>query len=240
MGKIMKLKPVFVKTKNVRNFESMMDGLAMGDGEGRLGMVFGQAGRGKTRTTQWYAANNASVYLRITTIMRGSELELLSNLCRELGNLSPGRRKGPCFTEIIDNLLTTPRAVFVDELEKLPAFFLDLVRDISDLSMCPFILVGEEELVAYMKRNRRVWSRTFQQMEFAPIGVADIIGYAKEAAGLSLSPETAGIFHASSAGDFRLVKRDLLSLMQIATGKGSTEITADMARMAVKTGMRGE
>ena len=240
MAKMMKLKPTFVKTKNVRNFEAMMDGLSMSEGEGRLGMVFGQAGRGKTRTTQWWSANNAAVYMRITTIMRGSELEFLASLCRELGNLAPPRRKGTCFTEIIDNLLDTPRPVFLDELEKLPGFFLDLVRDISDLSMCPFILVGEEELTAYMRRNRRVWSRTFQQMEFAPIGVADIIGYAKEAAALSLSPDTAGVFHAASGGDFRLVKRDLLSLMQIAAGKGSDDITVDMAQMAVKSGVRGE
>jgi hypothetical protein len=240
MAKMMKLKPTFVKTKNVRNFESMMEGLALGDGEGRLGMVFGQAGRGKTRTTQWWAANNAAVYMRITTIMRGSELEFLASMCRELGNLAPPKRKGSCFTEIIDNLLSTPRPVFMDELEKLPGFFLDLVRDISDLAMCPFIMVGEEELTAYMKRNRRVWSRTFQQMEFLPIGVADIIGFAKEAANITLTTDTAAVLHAASAGDFRLVKRDLLSLMQIAAGKGTTDITVDMAKMAVKSGVRGE
>lgn len=235
----MKLKPTFVKTKNVRNFENLMDGLALGEGEGRLAMVYGQAGRGKTRTTQWYAANNAGVYLRITTIMRGSELEFLQALCRELGDLTPPRRKGGCFTEIIDALIEAPRPVFCDELEKLPAAFADLVRDISDLAMCPFVLVGEEELVAYMRRNRRVWSRTFQQMEFAPIGAADIIGYAGEAAGLKLTPEQATIFHQASAGDFRLVKRDLLTLMQIASGKGTAEVTDDMARQAVKSGLQG-
>ncbi len=235
----MKLKPTFVKTKNVRNFESMMDGLALGEGEGRLAMVYGQAGRGKTRTTQWWAAHHGAVYLRITTIMRGSELEFLQALCRELGDLTPPKRKGACFTAIIDSLMDTPRPVFCDELEKLPAPFADLVRDISDLSMSPFVLIGEEELVAYMRRNRRVWSRTFQQMEFAPIGAADIIGYAGEAAGLKLSPEQASILHQASAGDFRIIKRDLLSLMQIASGKNTDQVTDDMARQAVKSGLQG-
>lgn len=239
MGTKLRLKPTFVKTKNVRNFEAMMDGLALGDGEGRLAMIFGQAGRGKTRTTQWWAANNGAVYMRITSIMRGSELEFLRALCKELGDLTPPARKGACFTEIIDILIDRPRPVFCDELEKLPGSFLDLVRDISDLAMVPFVLVGEEELVAYMRRNRRVWSRTFQQMEFQPIGVADIIGYAKEAAGLVLSPEVAGVLHHASAGDFRLVKRDLLSLMQIAQGKGTQDVTREMAHTAVKSGLTG-
>ncbi len=56
MTKKIRLKPEFVKTKNVRNFEVMMANLAISEGEGRLGMVYSQAGRGKTRTCQVYAA----------------------------------------------------------------------------------------------------------------------------------------------------------------------------------------
>ena len=41
--KQIKVKPTFVRTKNVRNFEVLMDGLALGEGEGRLGLVYGQA-----------------------------------------------------------------------------------------------------------------------------------------------------------------------------------------------------
>lgn len=41
----MKLKPSFVKTRNVRNFEVLMNGLDLAAGEGRFGLVYGQADR---------------------------------------------------------------------------------------------------------------------------------------------------------------------------------------------------
>jgi DNA transposition AAA+ family ATPase len=233
------LTPVFVKTANVRNFTVLMDALSMAAGEGRLGLVYGRAGRGKTRTAQWYAANNEAVYLRAVTCWATSELAFMQGLARELGIINPPHRKGPCFAEVVDALLTNPRPVFVDEIEKLSARFLDLVRDLSDISTAPFILVGEEELVPAMKRNRRVWSRTYQQIEFKPVGIADLVAYAGSAASLKLSGPVAEIFHKASGGDFRLIRRDILSLVQIANAKGTTEVDPDMARTAVTYGLAG-
>lgn len=232
-------KPTFVKTKNVRNFEVMMDALALGAGEGRLGLVYGRAGRGKTRTSQWYTAHNGCVYLRMATVWHSSELYFLKALCREVGILTPPARKGPCYDAVVDILAADPRPVFLDEPEKMTRRFLDVVRDISDESAAPFVLIGEEELVSYMKLNRRIWSRTFQQIEFQPIGNADIVSYASQATGLKLTPETAGIFHGASGGDFRLVRRDIISLVQIASAKQTSEITVEMAKMAVKAGLKG-
>lgn len=239
MKKGITVKPVFIQTRNVRNFQVMMDGLGLGEGEGRLGIVYGRAGRGKTRTSQWYQAHNGCIYLRVATVWRTSELEFLKALCVELGLTSPPSRKGACFTEIVDILLAEPRPVFIDELEKLPRVFLDLVRDISDISTAPFILIGEEEILPYVRRNRRVWSRTFQQLEFMPISESDIVYYTSESTGLEITAGAASIIHRASDGDFRLVRRNLLSLVQIANSKGAEELTEDMAKIAVKTGLTG-
>lgn len=237
MNKEIKVKPVFVKTKNVRNLEVMMDGLAMAAGEGRLGLVFGRAGRGKTRSCQTWYGHNGGVFMRAMTIWRTSELEFLKELCRQLGIKVPPKRKGPAFIEALERLSSDPRPVFIDEIEKLPGTFLDVIRDLSDLSLAPFILVGEEELVYAMKRNRRVWSRTYQQLEFEPISISDVIGYAKAASGLAITPGVASILHRSSEGDFRIVRRDMLALVQIANAKNTEAITEDMAKIAVKTGL---
>lgn len=237
--KQLSIKPVFVKTRNVRGFEVMMDGLELGAGEGRLGLVYGRAGRGKTRTSQWYASHNECIYLRVATVWRSSELEFLRALCRELGVLEPPHRKGPCFAEIIERLLPRPRPVFIDELEKLPRYFMDVVRDISDMAAAPVILIGEEELVPCMRRNRRVWSRTFRQLEFAPIGIADILVYVREAAGVNLSTEAAGIFHQAAGGDFRIIKRDLLTAVQFANARGADGVDPDTAKEAVRAGLNG-
>lgn len=240
MEKRIQLKPVFVKTKNVRNFEVMMDSLMQAD-EGCLGMVHGQAGRGKTRTSQWFAANNDCIYLRIATIWRTSELGFLAALCRELGILSPPRDKVRCFIAVVDQLNNNFKPIFLDEIEKLPRTFLDIIRDLSDLGATPFILIGENELKSLMIQNERVWSRTFQQLEFSPVAISDIIVFAKEAAGMNLTPDVATILHTgSSKGDFRLVKRDLIELIKITAAKGATDPDADMAKMAIRAGLRGK
>jgi DNA transposition AAA+ family ATPase len=237
---MIEIKPVFIeKTKNVRNFSVMMDGLALGRGEGRLGMVYGRAGRGKTRTSQWYHAHHGGVFLRMQTIWRTSELEFLRALCRELGILSAPGRKGPAFMSAVDALIADPKPVFLDEVEKLPRYFLDVIRDLSDLSTAPVILVGEEELVSYMRVNRRVWSRTYQAIEFLPISKPDISAYIREASGLPVDNHVADVFHAASCGDFRIVRRGLLALAQIANAKQTDQITVDMAQVAVKTGLAG-
>jgi len=238
---MIELKPVFVeKTKNVRNFTVMMDALALGKGEGRMGLVYSQAGRGKTRTADWYHAHNGGVFLRMLTVWRTSELEFLRTLCRELGILSPPGRKGPAFAAAVDVLLADPKPIFLDELEKLPAYFLDVVRDLSDLSTAPVILIGEEELVSYMQVNKRVWSRTHQAIEFQPISKSDIISYFFQAAELSINGEVTDIFYGAAQGDFRIVKRGLLSLIQIANAKQTRNISPEMAQIAVKTGLKGK
>lgn len=239
MGRIA-FQPIFVKTKNVRNFEVMMDGLALAEGEGALGLVHGRAGRGKTRTAVWWHGQHGGIYLRVLTVWQTSERAFLQSLCRELGARTPPSRKDACFAEAVDRLLADPRPVFLDEIEKLPERFLSIVRDLSDLSGAPFVLIGEEELLPWVRRERRVWSRTFQVMEFEPIAMSDIVYLARDACGLALTEDAAAALHRASGGDFRLVKRDLLLLVQMANAKKTTEITGEMAKTAVKMGLRGE
>ena len=247
--KKIQINPVFVKTfKNVRNFGVLMDGLAMAAGEGRLGLVYGKAGRGKTRTSQWYAANNGCVYMKVAKIWKSSELEFMQELCRRLGMMTPPKRKGPCYREALQSLLDVPRPVFIDEIEKIHPDFIEIVRDLAEGSAGSFILIGEEELKGLMERNARVWSRTYQHMEFDPISVSDVMYYAMDTAGLKLPPEVASIFHKSSGGDFRLVRRSMISLVQFLNAKGNgggpdddgaPQITQEMARIAVKVGLSG-
>jgi len=237
--KRVQLNPVFVKTKNVRNFEVMMDALSLADGEGCFGMVYSRAGRGKTRTSQWYSAHNDCVYLRVLTVWRSSELSFLKSFCETLKILDIPGRKGHAFGKIVDHFMENPRPVFLDEIEKMPVFFLDLIRDIADSAGIPVILIGEEELVSYMQKNRRVWSRTFQQMEFNPIEIADIIMFGGESAGLKLSIPVAQMMHKASGGDFRLVKRDILGMAQAANANQTTTITEKMAKIVIKSGLSG-
>ncbi|SDU27266.1 AAA family ATPase [Desulfobacula phenolica] len=232
--------PVFVKTKNVRNFEVMMDALELNNDEGCFGMVYGQAGRGKSRTSQWYQAHNDCVYLRIMRVWRHSELEFLRELCSKAGVIEPPGRKAAAFASIIDALVKNPRPVFIDEVEKMKPGFIEIVRDLVDATGQIFVLLGEEELVPYMQRHRRVWSRTFQQQEFAPIEIADIIMYAKESTGLKLSIDVASMLHKASEGSWRPVKRALIGMVQYANSNETRTITVKTAQMIIKSALTGK
>jgi DNA transposition AAA+ family ATPase len=218
----------------------MMKALAMNQGEGCFGMIFGQAGRGKTRTAQWYSAHNDTAYLRVLSIYRTSEQAFLYDLCKALGIVTPPKRKALSFAAIVDKLIDNPRPVFLDEIEKISNTFLEIVRDISDLAGVPFVFVGEEELVGCLERNRRVWSRTFKQLEFEPIEVADVVIYAAETTGLNLSLPVASMLQRASGGDFRLVRRDLLGLVEAANANQTKTITEKMAKIVIKSAFSGK
>lgn len=236
------MQPTFVKTRNVRNFEVMMDGLALAEGQARMGMVFGEAGLGKSRTcTKWYADHLDTAYLYITKAWETSYTDFLQALCRELGIKPAPKRKGPCFSAIIDSLIQTPRTLFFDELEKLHRGFLEMVRDISEMGLVAVVLIGEEELASYMGQDRRVWSRTFQALEFKPVGVGDVMLYIKESTGgrIVLNADCADAMHRLLGGNFRGARRTLLNLVQICNAKKTTEVTVEMINIAYKTGLEG-
>jgi hypothetical protein len=231
----LQLKPVFVNNKNVRNFLDLMAGVDRNPGEGRLACVWGRAGRGKTRTVQWWHSEHQSVYLRIRGDWDTSRVSFAKALARELGFLNPPWSASLCIDAIISRLIEEPVPVFLDEPERLPRAALGIIRDLTDLTGAPFILVGEEELFDWMARERRVWSRTAEQMEFQPWAAGDVIVYAKEAGGLRLSAQAADVFHRASEGDIRNIKMDLGTALRIANSKGGGPegVSPEIAKTAV-------
>jgi len=230
------IKPIFVKTRNVGNFEAMMKGLDMAAGEGRFGLVWGRAGRGKTRTAQYYCANNRHChYILALKVWRYSQGEFLRTLAKEIGFKNPPHRIGPLFTEVADRLVKAKPAIFVDEPEKLPKGYIEILRDLTESTGSPIILIGEEELPGIMRKERRVWSRTFQEVEFNPFGPADIVQYVGAAAGIRFtSPAAIEVMHEASGGDIRIVKRDTINLVQILNAKGTAEADEKAVKAAVK------
>jgi hypothetical protein len=232
--------PKFVNVKNVRNFQAMIDALMLSAGEGRLAAVVGPAGRGKTRTSQWYAANNRCAFVRCLSIWRGSELGFLQAMCRELGVKTIPHRKDPAFIAAMDALNAQGgRPVFIEEIEKLPRLHLELVRDLSDLSAAPFVLIGEDELQSHMRQVTRIWNRTFQIMEFEPMGAGDVVMFARESAGIDLPLEVAELLQREANGCFRVIKRDLVNLVNIMNARGRHEPDLEMAKVAIKQSLRG-
>jgi hypothetical protein len=91
-----------------------------------------------------------------------------------------------------------------------------------------------------MRRNRRVWSRTYQHITFEPIEPKDVVIYCLETTGgrIRLSAPVAGIFHQAAEGDFRIVRRDILNLIQICNARNTSDVDPKMARIATQQALR--
>lgn len=234
---LIELKPIISFTKNRRNSDVAISG-AKAQGASLIAAA-GEAGIGKTTTLQVKAANEEDLFLRYLTIFGKSGLDLLQALCRELGVFSPPGRRAPCFFEIVERLRGAERAVYIDEAHRMPQDLLNVVIDLSDATGCPFVLIGEEELLGVMQVNKRCWSRCYQVIEFQPLTLPEVIVYVRDATGLDLSAEVAAVLHKSSSGNFRLLKRAVYALVKFANSKGTREIDAELATLAVSVGMGG-
>ena len=223
------VKETFVNTRNVRNFGVMMDGLAMGEGKGRFGVVYGQAGLGKTTAVDHWYGHNPSHYLRLAKVW--SSTDFLFAIARELKVMDPVRRRGVLFTEIVDRLIKAPAPVFIDEIDKMPAEFLEILRDLADMTGAAVILVGEESLVRKVQMNRRVWSRVYQQLEFEPIAVDDVAKLFAESCGLKMGLPVAKYVHDRCQGNWRDVYRFMLIARQYCEHKETVEISDETARI---------
>jgi hypothetical protein len=229
-------KNTFVNTRNVRNFQVLMDGLAMGDGKGRFGVVFGQAGLGKTTAVDNWYGHNPSHYLRLAKIW--SPTDFLFAVARELKVVDPVRRRGVLFTEIVDKLVASPAPLFIDEIDKMPAEFLEILRDLADMTGAAVVLIGEESLVRKVQMNRRVWSRVYQQLGFEPIAVDDVAKLFAESCGLKMTLPVAKFVHERSQGNWRDVYRFMLVAHQYCQHKETNEMSDETARIVDREMLR--
>ncbi len=238
---------VFIQTKNVRDVVIMMDDLGMDVGEGKFGVVYGKAGLGKSETIKWYHANhNNTIYLESTAIWISSELEFLRDFCFELGIENVASRKGRCFNDINDYLFDhQDTIIFIDEAGRLKPGHLELMRDITRVTTCPIVLIGEHNLMNLLKQGGKdgIQTRTFSPVKFSPMKQSDVIIFAKEAIGVQITADVAAILHKTATkyttdGNFRLVKRALHYCVQYANAKNIEEITPDIATDGIKAAIR--
>ena len=134
----------------------------------------------------------------------------------------PPRRKVACYQLILDIMTARPHLpLFVDDFHRMQRSpgHLEILRDLTELSGAPIVLIGEEPLEGMLRKHRQVWSRTKQTEEFRPNEVADVVLLAREAAGLELEMAAAVHLHHWAGGDFRPLENALAGCLQKAQGK---------------------
>ncbi len=218
------MKHVFLETQNVAAFRQALWLLEDTErGQPGIGVVWGQAGRGKTVCAREYAVRTGAVYLRV--MENWSPRAMLAALCRELNGSDPFSTER-CKKVACEELERQQKTVLVDEADRLPVGLVEHFRDIHDVAGVPIVLIGEEHLFPTLAARRRLWSRVTQTVEFKSIAIEDIVLFGMKAADLRINPDAAARISSRSSGDFRLVWTDVQALEQMARAAGTKQ--ADM------------
>lgn len=223
---------VFITTENVRKFDALCDELLdpSTDLTSSIGVVIGRAGRGKTVAARHYAVmhREAAYVLYVDGF---SLVDVAREIAFELGGIRP-RTFRSCLNVIEDALTASAkrRLVIIDEADKMPKKYLEMLRGINERAALPIVLVGEEPLRRALEQERRLKSRTRSIVVFDPISVPDVYAYYKMALGLDLDPEVAEALWQRSKGDFRLVVRDAIAVARIMNTNRLVAVTMDVVR----------
>jgi len=223
------VKKIFLVTQNVSLFREAMGVLEDTEyGQPGLAVVYGMAGRGKSKASESYAMNTDAVYFRVLHNM--TDRQMLASLCNELTGMEP-RSAGDCMDRVIYRLKQHRRILLVDEADRLKRMdMFEYFRDIHDLTGAPIVFIGEESLYSAISCRRRLWSRVTQSVHFGPICTEDILLYAAKAFQIKIMPDAAVVVSQKSDGDFRLMHICVRDLSKMVRTSGDNVATLDMVK----------
>lgn len=163
------MKPIFVRTKNVKNFITLTNNLInRAEGVPGMALVYGEPGLGKTRTMIWWASNNNAIYVSAVKTM--TTRWLLEHITKAIGGTT-FFRSSDLLDQIEKSLIRNPRVLIVDEIDYLVSneCAVEILRDIHDRTQAPVILVGMSRSNQHLKRFEHLYDRFSEVMHFFTI-----------------------------------------------------------------------
>lgn len=167
------MKRTFVRTKNVKNFSTLMEKLKnIPPNLPKMALVYGEHGLGKTQTIMWWVNRNEAVYVRANQGM--TSRWLLSEIAEELGERAYWNTQDT-FEIVERNLKQSPKIVIVDEVDYLvDKNSVETLRDLHDRTGCPIVLVGMGSVDKKLARYKHLTDRFYGTMKFEYFDKNDI------------------------------------------------------------------
>lgn len=162
------MKRVFATTSNSVAFDEAVQALKKrGAREASWLLLCGEAGHGKSALSQNYIAEEGGIYIRAKA--HWTPAVALAELVTETGQ-TPERKNAANFDTVVRSLAINPRPIVVDEIDHIlgKRDTLETIRDISDLTEIPIIIVGMEEAERRLKRFPQIYSRINQIVRTKP------------------------------------------------------------------------
>ncbi|MCU1282939.1 MAG: putative prophage MuSo1, transposition protein [bacterium] len=211
--------------KNILNLRNAYEALAQrGYGVEGMGLVYGSAGFGKSTALTWLRTQTNAVYVRACATW--TPTAMLKAIAVELG-FEPHYRAIDNVHEIVRQLATTNRGLYVDELDYLVGTdylvkALDTLRDIHDISKMPVLLIGMAGIERKLKSRLQLARRITQWVEFLPADLDDARLLARDVCEVQLDDELLADLHGAAKGNIGLMSNGLARIEQFgkANGKG--------------------
>lgn len=169
------MRNIFASTSNTEAFSDLCNSLERRDrGIPGLGLVFGEPGLGKTRTGIRYADQVGAVFIR--ALATATLRSFLEDLVIELGQ-EPMFRAADLYRQAERALLTKPRLVIVDEIDRLASSWqsIEVLRDLTDQTGVPILMIGMDTSERKLARFRHLYYRMKAHiMRFTPLSEADL------------------------------------------------------------------
>lgn len=198
------MKKIFVKTKNVKGFIKLIYSLKnKPDNISKIGLIYGEAGLGKTKTALYLSIQFDAIYVRATNSM--TPKWLLEEIAKELDEI-PRFYTADIFRQCVNILKTKPQMIIVDEIDYLLADFrtIETLRDLHDETGTPIILVGMKLARHKLKKHTHLFDRISEIYNFTDFEFADIKQIVEELSEVEITKEAVKLIQ-NKATSFRQI-----------------------------------
>lgn len=212
--------------KNVAAFTTLLERMVSRDSDlPGLACFFGPSGWGKTKSAIYGANRYRAAYVECGQFTTARSL--LSNLLIELGEPKPRGSIEELLTRAIMFMVADPRRpVIVDEAHFVAGKrFVDLLRELSDKSGAPIVMIGEELLPRHLENFERVHNRVLEWLPAVPCDAEDFALLVKSRLKkLRIAPDLAAAILQRTEGNTRRIVTNLAKAEEIAQVHGWDEI----------------
>jgi len=222
------MKQVFVRTKNVKKFVSLMETLKnLPPNIPKLALVYGSHGLGKTKTLIWWATKNDAIYIRANNDM--TQNGLLKEIVIEL-NQRPYHAMQDNLDLIIRQLRFNPKIIIVDEIDYLfSKNAIEILRDIQDNTGTPIVLSGMGNVGTKIARYKHFEDRIYKKLKFEPYNESDIEEILSQITELAFTSDAIK-YLATRTNQFRKIVQTLDQLEKQAETNSFSEITENILK----------
>lgn len=214
-------------TKNMRRFMQSVDELqTRPQGTEGMGLLWGEPGEGKSTALAYMVNLTGGVFVR--ALSSWTVTTMLGELAKELGGHRMLRR-ADMVAFICEALAKNPRPIYVDEADHLfvQMSMLESLRDIYDLSGCPVILCGMEEIGRRIQAHARFARRVTQWIEFEGIDLQDTKILAETLCEVDLADDLLRHLHKEARGNIGRMVVGLTKIERMAKASGLDEVNID-------------